>query len=193
MHNWKCIHIENLSLISECFFSCVVDWDSLFFLSAGCKSELVEKMLKNFASAAFLKRGDLLVKFSKNSFLVKNLRRSILTQAIVNNKVTFNSKVEKSFPDHRGLIFDSTKRNQSNSSLATDKTPELVIANHKDGIVEAQINRPQGKNSISKKLLFELEIFINSIKNDRRVRCVVIRSLVPGVFCAGKKWKIIKH
>lgn len=68
-----------------------------------------------------------------------------------------------------------------------------------------QLNRSQGKNALSKKLLFEvyiqfsnefnrirflsffskMEIFINNVKTDKRVRCIIIRSLVPGVFCAG--------
>lgn len=37
--------------------------------------------------------------------------------------------------------------------------------------------------SITKK---QMEIFINNVKNDKRVRCIIIRSLVPGVFCAGQ-------
>ncbi|RNA07466.1 methylglutaconyl- mitochondrial, partial [Brachionus plicatilis] len=39
------------------------------------------------------------------------------------------------------------------------------------------------------KLLFEFEVFINSIRYDRKARCVIIRSLVPGVFCAGADLK----
>jgi methylglutaconyl-CoA hydratase len=35
----------------------------------------------------------------------------------------------------------------------------------------------------------QLEIFIDSVKFDKRVRCVVVRSLVPGVFCAGADLK----
>jgi methylglutaconyl-CoA hydratase len=35
----------------------------------------------------------------------------------------------------------------------------------------------------------KLEIFINSVKNDKRIRCVLVRSLVPGVFCAGADLK----
>jgi methylglutaconyl-CoA hydratase len=35
----------------------------------------------------------------------------------------------------------------------------------------------------------KLEIFINSIRSDKRARCIIFRSLVPGVFCAGADLK----
>lgn len=42
---------------------------------------------------------------------------------------------------------------------------------------------------MSKKLLGELENFIATTKSDRNVRCVILRSVVPGVFCAGADLK----
>jgi len=47
----------------------------------------------------------------------------------------------------------------------------------------------EAKNALSKKLIFELEIFLNSVQNDNRLRCVIVRSLIPGVFCAGADLK----
>lgn len=37
--------------------------------------------------------------------------------------------------------------------------------------------------------MFKLEVFINSVKNDNRIRCVIVRSLIPGTFCAGADLK----
>ncbi len=42
------------------------------------------------------------------------------------------------------------------SNNTAEQRPELIVLNHADGIVEAQLNRPQGKNALSKQLLQEV-------------------------------------
>ncbi|XP_043570077.1 methylglutaconyl-CoA hydratase, mitochondrial isoform X4 [Chiloscyllium plagiosum] len=53
------------------------------------------------------------------------------------------------------------------------------------GIVVFGINRPQSKNAISKNLVEMMSKAIKEIKCDKNVRTVVLRSEVPGIFCAG--------
>jgi len=51
------------------------------------------------------------------------------------------------------------------------------------------MNRPQAKNSMGKNLLGRLGQFLNQIRYDKDVRVVILRSLVPGIFCAGADLK----
>ncbi|XP_043570085.1 methylglutaconyl-CoA hydratase, mitochondrial isoform X5 [Chiloscyllium plagiosum] len=57
------------------------------------------------------------------------------------------------------------------------------------GIVVFGINRPQSKNAISKNLVEMMSKAIKEIKCDKNVRTVVLRSEVPGIFCAGADLK----
>ena len=58
-----------------------------------------------------------------------------------------------------------------------------------EGITVFGFSRPAAKNAISKNLLKEFESAIASVRHDRSVRVVLVRSLVPGVFCAGADLK----
>lgn len=51
------------------------------------------------------------------------------------------------------------------------------------------MNRPQAKNSMSKNLLTRINEFMMQIRYDKDVRVLIIRSLVPGIFCAGADLK----
>ncbi|XP_067839345.1 methylglutaconyl-CoA hydratase, mitochondrial isoform X4 [Heptranchias perlo] len=53
------------------------------------------------------------------------------------------------------------------------------------GIVVFGINRPQSKNAISKNLVEMMTEAIETMKCDKNVRTVILRSEVPGIFCAG--------
>lgn len=121
----------------------------------------------------------------------------VLPQNYVNN--FYHTKVQDKLFEKRiqelkvtSDLIDSSKRYLSSTTTSKElinETPELVISHQSGGIVEATLNRPKGKNSLSKKILDEFEIFINNTKNDKRVRCVILRSQVPGVFCAGADLK----
>lgn len=90
--------------------------------------------------------------------------------------------------NNRFLSSNSSHSDSSKSTPASD-APELVIVRSDNDVVEAQLNRPVGKNSLSKKLIGELEDFVASVRNDKKIRCVIFRSVVPGVFCAGADLK----
>lgn len=107
---------------------------------------------------------------SQSSLLLNQLKQSQLI-----NGVSLNNKFLSSSSNH--------------SSSGSVDPPELIVVHSKEGIVEAQLNRPSGKNSLSKKLIGEIENFIESVKTDKKVRCIIFRSMVPGVFCAGADLK----
>ncbi|XP_051876592.1 methylglutaconyl-CoA hydratase, mitochondrial [Pristis pectinata] len=57
------------------------------------------------------------------------------------------------------------------------------------GIVVFGINRPQSKNAISKNLVEMMIAAMEEVKRDNSVRTVILRSEVPGIFCAGADLK----
>ncbi|XP_055488843.1 methylglutaconyl-CoA hydratase, mitochondrial [Leucoraja erinacea] len=57
------------------------------------------------------------------------------------------------------------------------------------GIVVFGINRPQSKNAISRNLVEMMAAAIEEVKHDNSVRAVILRSEVPGIFCAGADLK----
>ncbi|XP_062925004.1 methylglutaconyl-CoA hydratase, mitochondrial isoform X2 [Mobula hypostoma] len=70
--------------------------------------------------------------------------------------------------------------------------PELRVHHleaESTGIVVLGINRPQSKNAISRKLVDMMAAAIEEVKHDNNVRTVILRSEVPGIFCAGADLK----
>lgn len=57
------------------------------------------------------------------------------------------------------------------------------------GIVVLGINRAYAKNSFSKNLIKMLSKAVDALKSDKKVRTIIVRSEVPGVFCAGADLK----
>ncbi|XP_070152840.1 methylglutaconyl-CoA hydratase, mitochondrial [Polyergus mexicanus] len=64
-----------------------------------------------------------------------------------------------------------------------------VIVNYLDGkdngIAVLGLNRPVARNSLGKVLVSQLNEALASIKQNNKLRVLIIRSLVPKVFCAG--------
>lgn len=57
------------------------------------------------------------------------------------------------------------------------------------GIAVIALNRPQAKNAISVRFLQLFTEALDALKHDKAVRAVIVRSLVPGIFCAGADLK----
>uniref|UniRef100_A0A8C4QAI5 AU RNA binding protein/enoyl-CoA hydratase n=1 Tax=Eptatretus burgeri TaxID=7764 RepID=A0A8C4QAI5_EPTBU len=57
------------------------------------------------------------------------------------------------------------------------------------GIVVFGMNRPKAKNAFSRSMVFAIYEAMESVKHDKSVRAVIIRSDVPGIFCAGADLK----
>ncbi|OWF45246.1 Methylglutaconyl-CoA hydratase, mitochondrial [Mizuhopecten yessoensis] len=51
------------------------------------------------------------------------------------------------------------------------------------------MNRPERKNALGRKFLFQFTECMKKVKFDKSIRVVILRSLVPGVFCAGADLK----
>lgn len=69
-----------------------------------------------------------------------------------------------------------------------DEVKEIVLKylDGKDnGIVVLGLNRPRVCNALGKTLVSQLHDAISSIREDSKLRVLIIRSLVPKVFCAG--------
>ncbi|XP_063769746.1 methylglutaconyl-CoA hydratase, mitochondrial isoform X2 [Pseudophryne corroboree] len=58
------------------------------------------------------------------------------------------------------------------------------LEGEQQGIVVIGINRPHAKNAISKGLVKSMMKTVESLKSNNKVRTVILRSEVPGVFCA---------
>jgi len=58
-----------------------------------------------------------------------------------------------------------------------------------EGIVVFGLNRPAAKNSINTYMLDSFFSAMDSVRHDKSARVVILRSLVPGIFCAGADLK----
>ena len=65
---------------------------------------------------------------------------------------------------------------------------ERMTGKH-EGIVVFGLNRPAAKNSINKEMLDGIFEAMESVRHDRTARVIIMRSLVPGIFCAGADLK----
>ncbi|XP_048146910.1 methylglutaconyl-CoA hydratase, mitochondrial isoform X2 [Corvus hawaiiensis] len=57
------------------------------------------------------------------------------------------------------------------------------------GIVVLGLNRCHAKNALSKNLVKMMSKAVDALKSDKKVRTVIFRSEVPGIFCAGADLK----
>jgi len=63
------------------------------------------------------------------------------------------------------------------------------LAEDLEGVAVLGFNRPRAKNAVSRQMLSEINDAVDILKYDKNLRVLVIRSLVPGVFCAGADLK----
>ena len=98
-------------------------------------------------------RQNLILKLTKNLFntQVKNRFLSTLTPILTKTIAQNNSQSQL-----ESQLFVSKLSTSSTSQAKSNEQAELIIQNLNEGIVELQLNRSLGKNSLSKKLLFEV-------------------------------------
>lgn len=73
-----------------------------------------------------------------------------------------------------------------------EETKEIIIKylDGKDnGIAILGLNRPDARNALGKVLVTQLKDAISTIRQDDKVRVLILRSLVPKIFCAGADLK----
>ncbi|XP_069618426.1 methylglutaconyl-CoA hydratase, mitochondrial isoform X2 [Ranitomeya imitator] len=80
-------------------------------------------------------------------------------------------------------------RQFSSEVKGEDELRVRYLEGEEQGIVVLGINRPHAKNAISKGLVKSMLKAVDSLKSNSKVRTVILRSEVPGVFCAGADLK----
>lgn len=72
--------------------------------------------------------------------------------------------------------------------IVNDKSRDIKI-NYLDGkengIAVLGLNRHETRNAFSRKLVDEFSSSLSILRNDDKIRILIIRSLVPNIFCAG--------
>ncbi|KAM4820534.1 methylglutaconyl-CoA hydratase, mitochondrial [Thomomys bottae] len=81
------------------------------------------------------------------------------------------------------------RRGYSSEGKMEDELRVRHLEDENRGIVVLGINRAYGKNSLSKNLIKMLSKAVDALKSDKKVRTIIIRSEVPGIFCAGADLK----
>ncbi len=75
---------------------------------------------------------------------------------------------------------------QLKEDSSTSKEIVLKYLDGKDnGIAVLGLNRPDARNAFGKNLVNQLTDAVSTIEQDKKVRVLILRSLVPKVFCAG--------
>ncbi|XP_058462674.1 methylglutaconyl-CoA hydratase, mitochondrial [Malaya genurostris] len=87
--------------------------------------------------------------------------------------------------------FSVSKLRFGPSSSAEGQELQLtyLTEDDKQGIAILGLNRPKARNAFSNSLVNKLLEAIDVLAHDKNVRVVILRSLVPGIFCAGADLK----
>uniref|UniRef100_A0A452SHM0 AU RNA binding methylglutaconyl-CoA hydratase n=1 Tax=Ursus americanus TaxID=9643 RepID=A0A452SHM0_URSAM len=80
-------------------------------------------------------------------------------------------------------------RGYSSEVKTEDELRVRYLEEENRGIVVLGINRAYAKNSFSKNLIKMLSKAVDALKSDKKVRTIIVRSEVPGIFCAGADLK----
>lgn len=89
------------------------------------------------------------------------------------------------------LLLDGVKA-AGRRSISSQVSQEFTVdrlSGERSGIALFSMNRPEAKNSISRNLLKLFYEAIDSVRYDKSVRVIILRSCVPNVFCAGADLK----
>ncbi|XP_058549246.1 methylglutaconyl-CoA hydratase, mitochondrial isoform X4 [Neofelis nebulosa] len=81
------------------------------------------------------------------------------------------------------------RRGYSSEVKTEDELRVRYLEEENRGIVVLGINRAYAKNSFSKNLVKMLSKAVDALKSDKKVRTIIVRSEVPGIFCAGADLK----
>lgn len=77
--------------------------------------------------------------------------------------------------------YDHPRPRQAHTSAQLDGDSE--------GIFQLSLTRPDAKNAIGRQFLSELTEALTNVTREQSTRCLVVRSTVDGVFCAGADLK----
>jgi len=80
-------------------------------------------------------------------------------------------------------------RHSSSTASSTQYLHLNYLKESDKGIVVFELNRPEAKNALNRTLAANLFRAIDAVKYDTDVRVLIVRSMVPGIFCAGADLK----
>lgn len=95
---------------------------------------------------------------------------------------------------HRSLVRQSFRQFDVVRFLATRATPEVnlesLTSNDCEGILLMSLDRPSAKNALSKNMAQQMLNRLNEVHSSfPQARVLILRSLVPGIFCGGADLK----
>ncbi|XP_067424561.1 methylglutaconyl-CoA hydratase, mitochondrial isoform X2 [Emydura macquarii macquarii] len=100
----------------------------------------------------------------------------------------------RSRPGSRGLVpggaaWPPAGRGYSSEAKGEEELRVRYLDDENQGIVVLGLNRSHAKNALNKNLLKMMSKAVDALKSDKKVRTVIFRSEVPGIFCAGADLK----
>nr|XP_042710529.1 methylglutaconyl-CoA hydratase, mitochondrial isoform X2 [Chrysemys picta bellii] len=92
-------------------------------------------------------------------------------------------------PGPRGLVrggaaCSPTGKGYSSEAKGEEELRVRYLDEENQGIVVLGLNRSRAKNALNKNLIKMMSKAVDALKSDKKVRTVIFRSEVPGIFCA---------
>ncbi|PON64589.1 Crotonase superfamily [Parasponia andersonii] len=122
------------------------------------------------------------------------LRKSLSHYSLKKQKAIQPFSVSSIFHETENEIQKWTYSYQTRRTLILERSSSQLIKLHRladadSGIVEVNLDRPERKNAIGKDFLRGFQESLEEISKDSSANVILIRSLVPKVFCAGADLK----
>lgn len=89
----------------------------------------------------------------------------------------------------RRLLSSQQQPDAGPTITSSDEIVVEKLSGQHSGIAILGFNRPRARNAIGKVFLKQLEASLDCLRFDESLRILILRSLVPGVFCAGADLK----
>ncbi len=139
---------------------------------------------------------------------IRNIGTLQVTQQPAHDVGVTNYKTHISTRQTHGLVTYQTCRNtpcatgtgmlcaltslhitRPSTSPSTSPSPFTQLDNESEGIFQLSLTRSDAKNAIGRQFLRELAEALGNVTRERTTRCLLVRSNVDGVFCAGADLK----
>ncbi|XP_066471059.1 methylglutaconyl-CoA hydratase, mitochondrial isoform X2 [Tiliqua scincoides] len=92
-------------------------------------------------------------------------------------------------PGRRSALPSAGRAYSSEARAGEEELRVRYLDDEHKGIVVLGINRAHAKNALNKNLIKMITKVVEALKTDKKVRTVIFRSEVPGIFCAGADLK----
>mgnify|MGYP002803921689 FL=1 len=89
----------------------------------------------------------------------------------------------------QGSVYSGIRGFTSDTGTAQDEYKFETLTGDLEGIAVFSMNKPSTKNAISRNFLTQLQNALDAVKFDKNLRAFILKSDVPGTFCAGADLK----